>query len=502
MTLFGIICGDRFTKEMIRRGENYSFVELGLYLPDNQNSLDGNIIISREIYLNGKNSCKINGRLVTVSQLKQFMSDLIDIHGQNDTQKIMNKQSHIDYLDYFIGTDLLNIKQEYKILYERYNQINKELKENYGDEKEKQRKLDLLKYQLKEIEDAKLKQDEEEELEEKRRIILNSEKISQSLTEADNALNENAIEAISVAIHSLEKIEEFNIDYKEKLSYIKSAYYDLQEVARDIKHMKDDNLFDESDRDFVEERLDLIHSLKRKYGNNLEEIISYKEDLEEEINNIENLDEINNKLKEELEDIKKRMKNLCDKMNEIREEYSKVLNDKINKELTELEMKNAKFVVNIDKTNSFDENGTDDIEFMICTNIGDEQKSLIKIASGGEISRIMLAIKTVLADSDNVPVMIFDEIDTGISGKAAKSVAEKMKIISKKHQVICITHQASIAARGDNNYYISKKVEDDKTKTVVKKLEEEEIIEEIARMSSGDITESAINHAKEMRKKD
>ena len=485
---------------MIRRGENYSYIELSLYLPENEKSIDGNIIISREIYSNGKNSCKINGRLVTVNELKQFMTEIIDIHGQNDTQKIMNKQSHISYLDFFIGEEILKIKKEYQELFYRYNEIKKQLKENYGDEKEKQRKLDLLGYQLKEIEDSKLKIGEEEELEEKRKIILNSEKISQNLMEADNALNENAIEAISLAIRSLEKIEEYNSEYKQKLSELKSVYYDIQEIARDISSQKEENLFDESDRNIVEERLDLIYSLKRKYGNSIEEILEYKNQLIKEIDDIENLEEKNKKLKEELIEVEEKMLNLCNQMTVIRKEKSEILNSKINNELKELEMKNAKFIVNLQDNKDFNENGLDDIEFMICTNIGDEAKSLIKIASGGEISRIMLAIKTVLADSDNVPVMIFDEIDTGISGKAAKSVAEKMKIIAKKHQVLCITHQASIAAKGDHNYYISKKVEEEKTKTVVKKLTEQEIIEEIARMSSGDITENAINHAKEMRK--
>ena len=485
---------------MIRRGENYSFIELSLYLPENEKSIDGNIIVSREIYSNGKNSCKINGRLVTVNELKQFMSEIIDIHGQNDTQKLMNKQSHILYLDYFIGEEILKIKEEYKNLFFKHNQIKRKLKENYGDEKEKQRKLDLLQYQLREIEESNLKIGEEEELEEKRKIILNSEKISKNLMEADNALNENAIEAISIAIRSLEKIEEFNSEYKQKLSELKSVYYDIQEIARDISDKKEENLFDESDRNMIEERLDLIYSLKRKYGNSIEEILEYKNQLVNEINDIENLEENNNKLRKELDEIQKIMLDLSNKMNKIRISKSKKLNSKISEELKDLEMKNAKFVVNINKSEEYNENGTDDIEFMICTNVGDQAKSLIKIASGGEISRIMLAIKTVLADSDNVKVMIFDEIDTGISGKAAKSVAEKMKIISQNHQVLCITHQASIAAKGDHNYYISKKVEEEKTKTVVKKLTEKEIIEEIARMSSGDITENAINHAKEMRK--
>lgn len=487
---------------MIRRGENYSFIELSLYLPENEKSIDGNIIVSREVYSNGKNSCKINGRLVTVNELKQFMSEIIDIHGQNDTQKLMDKQSHIHYLDYFIGEEILKIKKEYQNFYSKYNQIKKALKENYGDEKEKQRKIDLLQYQLREIKEANLKIGEEEDLEEKRKIILNSEKISKNLMQADQAINENAIEAINLAIRSLEKIEEFNNEYKQKLSELKSVYYDIQEIARDISEKKEENLFDESDRAEVEERLDLIYSLKRKYGNSIEEILEYEKQLEKEINDIENMEENNKKLREELEKIEINMVNLSNQMNEIRSKESKKLNNKIDEELQDLEMKNAKFVVNIDKIKEFNENGTDDIEFMICTNIGDEQKSLIKIASGGEISRIMLAIKTVLADSDDVPIMIFDEIDTGISGKAAKSVAEKMKLIAKKHQVLCITHQASIAAQGDHNYYISKKVENEKTKTTIKKLTEEEIIEEIAKMSSGDITENALKHAKEMRNTD
>ncbi len=196
---------------MIRRGENHSFIELSLYLPHNENSIDGNIIVSREIYSNGKNSCKINGRLVTVNELKQFMNEIIDIHGQNDTQKIMNKQSHIFYLDQFIGNNILNIKKEYKSLYLLYNNIKKQLKENYGDEKEKQRKIDLLQYQLREIEEAKLKEGEEEELEAQRKIILNSEKISKNLVEVDTYLNENAVDSINMSIKSLEKIEEFNI---------------------------------------------------------------------------------------------------------------------------------------------------------------------------------------------------------------------------------------------------------------------------------------------------
>ncbi len=485
---------------MIRRGENHSFIELSLYLPKNEKSIDGNIIVSREIYSNGKNSCKINGRLVTVNELKQFMNEIIDIHGQNDTQKIMNKQSHISYLDHFIGDNILNIKKEYKSLYFSYNNIKKQLKENYGDDKEKQRKIDLLQYQLREIEDAKLKEGEEEELEAQRKIMLNSEKISKNLVEVDAYLNENAVDAINMSIKSLEKIEEFNTEYKEKLSQLKSIYYDIQEIARDISYFKVENVFNESDRNEIEKRLDLLYSLKRKYGNSVKEIIEYKSQIENEIFSIENMEENNKKLKQELNKTEEKMNLLSIKMNKIRIEGANKLNTKINEQLKDLEMKNANFIVKIKQDNNFNENGKDDVEFMICTNIGDEEKPLIKIASGGEVSRIMLAIKTILADSDKVPVMIFDEIDTGISGKAAKSVAEKMKIISKKHQVLCITHQANIAAKGDYNYYISKNIKGENTVTNIKLLTEDEVIKEIARISSGDITGVAIEHAKEMRR--
>ena len=497
-----LACGSRFSKEIIRKGESYCLVELNIYLPQNENSIDGNIIVSREIHTNGRSSCKINGRLVTVNELKDFMKKIIDIHGQNDNQTIMSKSEHIKYLDNFIGKNILNEKEEYFNLYIKYNEIKKELKENYGDEKEKQRRLDLLKYQFNEIENANLKIDEENTLEIERKKMMNSEKIFSSLNEVDVNLSEAVIDGINASIKALEKIEDIDDEYSAKLSALKNIYYDVQELARDISGMNENMSFDEEQRNEIEKRLDYIYDLKRKYGNSVQEILDYKKQVEDEIYKIENMEAHNEKLKSELEKIKIEMLKKSQILHKVRCENAKLLNDKINKELQDLEMKSAKFNVSIkyEENNEYTENGLDDIEFLISTNIGDEEKSLIKIASGGEISRIMLAIKTVLADTDEVPVLIFDEIDTGISGKAAKCVGEKIKIISKKHQVICITHQANIAVQGDANYYISKKVLDQRTFTTIKLLDENEVIEEIARISSGDITKSALVHAKEMRK--
>lgn len=498
----GIITGGRFSKDMIRKGENYSFVEANIYCPESEIAIDGNIIVSREIYVNGRNSCKVNGRLVTVNELKKIMEKIIDIHGQQDSQNLLDVSKHICYLDEFAGEKIANLKKEYIELYTNYNDIEKKLKQNYGNDKERERKLDLLQYQLKEIERANLKVGEEEDLREKHSLMKNSEKLQENLKNIDENLRLQAIEGVSISIKCLEKIEDCGTIYTEKLSELKNIYYEIQELSRDISDMQEEVCFDTYERDDIEKRLDEIFSLKRKYGNSIEEILKYKDELESEINNIENMEDINNKLKNEKKKLEEKMNVMCNEMDIIRNDSALYLSKKINKELQELEMIHSKFSVHIEKIqeSEFNPNGLNKVEFMICTNTGEEEKELSRIASGGEMSRIMLAIKTVLADVDEVPILIFDEIDTGISGKAAKTVAEKMKIISSKHQVICVTHLASIAAKGDYNYYISKSVKDNKTTTSVRNLNEEETIKEIARIANGDITEVAIANARELRK--
>ena len=485
---------------MIRKGENYSFVEANIFCPFSEYSIDGNIVVSREIYANGRNSCKINGRLVTVNELKEIMSKIIDIHGQQDNRNLLDSSNHIEYLDSFIGNDIIEIKTKYRELYEKYIEIDKKIKDNYGDEKEKERRLDLLEYQFNEIEKAKLKIGEDEELQEKHKLMKNSEKLQENLNCIDDNLENAVIEGVSNSIRCLEKIESYGEEYSNKLTELKNIYYEIQEVSRDISSMKDDVYFDESDRNIVEERLDEIFSLKRKYGNSIEEIIEYKDKIQEEINTIENADKINERLKKELSEIEKEMKELSKEMNFIRVKSATVLSKSINNELHDLEMNNAIFNVKVEKEDKFNKNGLDKVEFMISTNKGEDEKELIKIASGGEMSRIMLAIKTILSDVDEVGTLVFDEIDTGISGRAAKAVGEKMKIISKKHQIICVTHLPAIAAKVDYNYFISKSVKEDKTVTSIKQLSEDETIAEIARIANGDITEIAIANAKELRK--
>lgn len=494
-----ILAGGRFSKEMIRRGEKMSYVEASIYVK-NEAGEEENIIVSREINLAGRNLCKINGRLVTVNELKDFMQNVIDIHGQNDNQTILDPGSHIEFLDDYIGSELKGIKEEYKNQYDMYIKVKNELKMNYGDDMEKQRKIDLLRYQVNEICEADLKSNEEEEIESKLRIINNSEKIASNLNEAYYLISDNVLGELSTVLRAIDKISNIDEKYLELASRIRSSYYEIEEAERDLDSYKDDMEFDEEEKQKLETRYDLIQDLKRKYGNNITEILKYKEKIEKELFDIENLDEYINKLKKDKAEIEEKLTVLAEKMSNLRKEISKDLAERINLELKDMEMKSAKFYVQVTDEEKFNSNGLNKVEFLIITNVGEEYKPLIKIASGGEMSRIMLGIKKVLSDVDKVPVLIFDEIDTGISGVAAKKVGYKIREISKKHQVICVTHLATIVAKGDYNYFISKKVEDDKTKTSIKLLDEEEVIKEIARISTGEVTEISMKHAKELRK--
>ena len=305
-----------------------------------------------------------------------------------------------------------------------------------------------------------------------------------------------------MAIRALEKIEMLDNKYEKVSTDLKSIYYELQELSRDVNEYKNDIYFDEEERDFVEERLNLIYSLKRKYGNTIEEILKYNDEIKDEIEHIDNLEEYNSKLRKEQKEVEKEMDILANRMNILRQENAIRLSENINQELAELEMKNAKINVKVEYLeNEYLKTGKNVVKFYITTNKGEDEKELTKIASGGEMSRTMLAIKKVLADTDNVPVIIFDEIDTGISGKAANSVAKKLKSISKRHQVMCISHLPNIAAMADYNYFISKETTVDRTKTKIKLLEENEVIEEIARISSGEVNDISMRYAIELRNK-
>ena len=498
-----MILGGRFSKDMIRKGTKYAAVEMCIYIPELNESFDDDyVVVSREVHLNGKNLCKIDGRLVTVNELKDFMKNIINIHGQYDNQTLMESKTHINFLDDFCGKNLEIYLNEYKRLYIEYISLKSELNKNYGDEIEKQRKLDILNYQLTEINDANLRVNEEQELDEKKKIITNCEKISNALNLSTFKLENNILCEIDNILRPLEKIESIDNRYGSKVSSIKGIYYELQEHLNDLNDYKYELDFDDEECRVINQRLDLIYSLKRKYGSNIEEILNYKNKIEQEITDIENSDEYNRQIKMKILKIKESLQELSNNMNNIRKDYAKILEKSINKELKELEMINASFKVDItfNEEMDFKDKGLNNVEFLISTNTGEDYKPLTKIASGGEISRIMLAIKTVLSDVDKVKTIVFDEIDTGISGSAVKAVSEKIKKISKKHQILVVTHQAILAASADYNYQIKKIVNNGKTTTSIKLLKEKEIIEEIAKISNGAITTIAIQHALELRR--
>lgn len=494
-----LLSGERFSKEMIRTGENYAFVEASINCSDAENVDD--IIVSREVNKNGKNLCKINGRMVTCVELREFMKSILYIHGQNDNLTILDESTHIEVVDLFSKEEIKTHLFRYRELFNEHEKIKQELINNYSDDKQRQRMLDILNYEVNEIDEADLRVDEDDEIKDRIKLISSAEKIATNLQSAENQISNNVIDSLSVAIRDIEKISNFKAEYNSILQVLKSSYYEIQENLREISNEVNEVEFDEEELNNLEERLELINKLKRKYGNTIAEIIEYANSKRDEIDRINNLEEQNQELNNRLNEIENKMLEVAKHLTQIRKKNSKKLSESINTELKDLEMCNAKFIININQTEQFNCNGIDKVEFMIITNVGDEAKPLSKIASGGEMSRIMLAIKNILADVDEVPIMVFDEIDTGISGNAANSVGDKMKLISKRHQVICITHQAAIAAKGDYNYFISKNVKDNRTSSKIKMLTEKETINEIARISSGSTSIAALNHAKELRER-
>lgn len=485
------VTGNRISKEMLKSGAEMAFIEACFFEGEE------NVILSREIYSNGRNICKIDGKMVTLAELKKRSETLLDIHGQHDNQSLLNPATHLNLLDSFIGKKVTSLLEEYKSELIEYKSIKKELQTNFGDEKDRTRQIDLLQYQINEIEDANLQVGEEEELQSRRTLIMNSEKIAKALNNTYYNLNDIVIDNLGIATHELSSIASFDSKYDNILLALNEAYYSLKDSASETLDCINNVEFDEHEQEQIEERLDLISTLKRKYGNDIKTILNYYNEISLELEKLQNSDEIIQKLQIQLNQKETILKDLAIKIRTLRKKFADEICEKVKKEFTDLEMKNAYIEFKFKELEVFAENGMDDVEIFISTNLGEEPKPLIKTASGGEISRIMLALKTVLHECEPAHTMIFDEIDTGISGQSAKKVGEKMKKISQKNQLICITHLPVIAAMGDKNYLISKKTDNGKTLTSVSKLNPTQTENEIARMLDGDhITPITLEHAK------
>lgn len=506
-----MILGDRANKELVRYGTDKAVVQAVFDAPKSvinileENDIDvedETVIITRQVTKEGKSVARINGMVVTLNILREISDRLINIHGQHDNQALLTPIRHITFLDaYADNEEYIN---RYKDILSKKREIEKKISSLEMDEQEKMQRIDLLEYQVNEIKKASLEKGEEDDLREQRDIYTNAEQITKSVNEAYMNLYEgdetqSAYDGISIAVNEISQISDLNPQLKSIYDTLNEIMYSLEDTAHEIKEFGETVEFDEQTLNEIEERLDLISRLKRKYGNSIEEILEYLKKAESELNDIKLSDERTNELKEELKNITKELKEKGNVLTQRRKNAAKVLEENIEKSLHELNMEKSKFKVSIENDGTFYDNGMDKVEFLISTNPGEPLKPLVKIASGGELSRVMLAIKSILADSDGVDTMIFDEIDTGVSGKAAMSIAKKLAVIAKNKQVICITHLPQLTAMADNHYLIQKNTDGEMASTTLKELDEEGRELELARIiDGGEVTELALSHAKQM----
>ncbi len=512
------VLGERITKDIIRNGKDKAFIEAvfeynNTYIDQILEELgidhgDGSVILSREINVVGKNTCRINGRLVNVSVLKQVGENLLDIHGQHDNQSLLKTETHIELLDAFGGLKIEAIKAEYLELFTKYKGIKAKLNELQGDKGEIARRLDMLKFQIDEIKGAKLKTKEDEVLDRKRQLLANSEKIMNSLVSSYEYLSDGTITGKSAIYNANKALQELSniIRFDESLipisEKLESVVYQLEDICEDLRNKREEAEFDPEELSRIDERLDIINRLKRKYGTSIEEVLQFLNMSQIEYTELIQSESLAENLSKELNQIGDKLFACAEKLNLVRKDAALILEKNITSELENLEMKNARFHVNIifdEETRHFTKNGLNNVEFLISSNAGEPLKPLSKIASGGEMSRIMLAIKTILANVDAIPTLIFDEIDTGISGKAAQKVGEKLSYIAKTHQVLCVTHLSQLASMADNHLYIEKNTNGESTFTTVKYLDTKGRIQEVARIIGGsDITPLAVKHAEEL----
>lgn len=507
------VLGGKFSKDLIRTGENKTSVEavfeinndnIKEALNDLEIEYEDVLIIRRETLLTGKSLIKVNGKSLIVSQLKKIREKILDIHGQHQNQNLLQKESHGIYLDNFIGEIIEKDLNEFSSLRDELYSVRAKIVDLRGN-LEGEKLIDYIKFQLEDIEKGKLRLGEEEELKEQFNSLSNAEKINNSLTISYNILSggdsSSALEGLSKVITELSSIEEYVSWIKEKREIVEEAYYNLEEITRELRDGADNIQYDEEELAKINERLYTINSYKKKYGGSVESVLENYENLKNRFEELSNAEEIIKELEIKEKEILEKMKIVGEKLHKIRVEKKDILEEKILNELSYVGLDKSTMEIQIEKLERHNERGFDDITFAISTNPGEPVKSLEKVLSGGELSRIMLALKCVFADKDDIPTLIFDEIDTGISGQVGQRVGEKMYQVSKNHQVLCITHLPQIAILSDKHYFVSKEVINGKTYTKIKILNEEEKISQVASMLGGDnVTNTTIENVKEMLK--
>jgi DNA repair protein RecN (Recombination protein N) len=464
---------------------------------------EDSIILRRDLNDSGKSVCRVNGKLVPLSVLRDIGASLIDIHGQHENQELMDEKQHIHLLDQFAEEQLSPILEKYSKQYNEYRALKKELATISIDEQLMAQRIDLYQFQMKELEDANLKLGEEDELLDERRRLMNFNKIFERSSAAYEAIQgeTKGLDWIGTAMGALDDAALIDEQFKEASESVTTAFYALQDAAYQVKNVLDELEFDPARLNEVEQRLALFQNLKRKYGSTVEEMIAYYEKIKTELSELLNRDEILQVKERKVLEMEVILGELAEELSHVRKEAANDLSEAIMAELRELHMEKAKFIVNFDVLPYFDVNGKDQVVFYISTNVGEPPKSLPKIASGGELSRMMLALKTIFSSSNGVTSIIFDEVDTGVSGRVAQAIAEKIAAISVNSQVLCISHLPQVAAMADHHYFIKKEVEHDRTYTSLAEIDTHARIEEVSRMMSGaEITELTLQHATELLK--
>lgn len=505
--------GAKVNSDVIRAGKEYSFISVSFHIddiaklqavtePDSIDLSDGDIIIWRKILPN-RSVFKINGVTVSASQVRSLSSMIIDIHSQRDNLLLLKSENQLKLVDSFGDEELNNLLERQKKLFEEYTECNSKIESIGDDAGLREREISLLEYEIKEIDEASLSAEEDTELEEKFSKLSYLEKIRRGVAESLQFLESgdyNSIDLLGKAIKSLGDAVNHDRELVQIYDSLRDAENILLDVGGELYSYIGNNEIDEEEFSRISDRIDLYNSLKRKYNGNVKDILAVLEDKKERLDTLLNSDEYITKLKKRIDGLISEMNHVCQLIHDRRIEIAENVQTSIMSEMRDLNFNNVKFLIEVKKNNSFSYNGFDDVEFLISLNSGEDVKPLKNIASGGEISRIMLAIKSVIAERDITETMVFDEIDTGISSRTAQCVAEKMHNISKSHQIICITHLPQIAAMADTHFYVYKEVSDKKTITDMKKLDEEARINELARFLGGSkITENVKENAKEMK---
>ena len=497
--------GGKVPRDMVRKGAEYAYIELIFSVDEEKGKIlrqmgvtpdeDGILIISRKI-MPSRSVSRINDETVTLGRLREITGLLLDIHGQHEHQSLLYRSKHLEILDCFAGVE--KMKKQLAEEYRRYCSLEEAAAGFRTDEETRRREADFLRFEVDEIEDAALKPGEEEELSRAYRRFMGSRKIVEALSAAYAAVT-------AVDVGEARKGVERAAEYEEALEKLKDQLFDAEAILNDVAHeitsYLDNMVFDEEEFRRVESRLDLIHGLEAKYGSGTEAVLRALQEKKERLNELENYDGLKQKAEQELEESRERLDLLCEKLSERRKQAASGLAEKIRRSLLDLNFLDVEFEISFRKLDKYTAHGFDEVEFLISTNPGESVKPLGMVASGGELSRIMLAIKTVLADTDDVPTLIFDEIDTGISGRTAQKVSEKLAVISGSRQVICITHLPQIAAMADYHFEMAKEPKEAKTVTTIRRLDGRQQIVELARLLGGaEITDAVLQNAGEMKK--